>query len=170
LFLQIQAVAAFVLVLAVRLAAIRPGSFPSFQDLVGLSLLTIAVIGESLADAQLARFRRRSSNLGGICERGLWRWSRHPNFFFEWLGWCAWPIIAIDFAGANPLSWLSLAAPLLMYILLVHISGIPPLEAHMIASRGDAYRQLQRRVNAFFPGPRHDPHLEQHSAARHRTP
>jgi steroid 5-alpha reductase family enzyme len=87
-----------------------------------------------------------------VMEIGLWRYSRHPNYFFEWLGWCAWPLLAITMAFGW--SWLSLLAPLLMYWLLVHVSGIPPLERHMLASRGDKFRALQARVNAFFPGPR----------------
>ncbi|MBB4449781.1 DUF1295 domain-containing protein, partial [Aliirhizobium cellulosilyticum] len=83
-----------------------------------------------------------------VCETGLWRYSRHPNYFFEWMFWCCWFLLA-----ASP-SWLSLLAPLLMYWLLVHVSGIPPLEDHMLRSRGEKFRALQRRVNAFFPGPR----------------
>ncbi|MBN9066604.1 MAG: DUF1295 domain-containing protein, partial [Rhizobiales bacterium] len=76
-------------------------------------------------------------------------------YFFEWLGWLAYVIIAIDFTDAYPWGWLALTGPLLMYWLLVHVSGIPPLEAHMLRSRGTAFRDYQHRVNAFWPGPQH---------------
>ena len=154
LFLQVQALAGLVLVLAIRLAATNPATFPSYADMAGVALLAIAVFGEAVADAQLDRFRLQSERAPSKCETGLWRWSRHPNYFFEWLCWCAWPLIAIDWSGAHRWGWLSLIAPAMMYALLVHVSGIPPLERHMIATRGDDYRRLQKRVNAFFPGPR----------------
>jgi len=152
-FLQIQAAAALILVLAVRLAAIRPGPFPAAGDGLGLALLLIAVVGEAIADAQLARFAQANKGRKAVCDAGLWAWSRHPNYFFEWLGWCAWAVVAID--PAWPWGWMALAAPLLMYVLLVHVSGIPPLEAHMLKSRGAAFDAYRARVNAFFPGPPH---------------
>ena len=150
-FLQSQAMAGFVLAVAVRLAAVNPAPFPRLADALAVVILLVAVGGEALADAQLQRFRRAHRGEKLICEDGLWGWSRHPNYFFEWLGWFAYPILAIS--GENPWGWLALGAPLLMYVLLVHVSGIPPLEAQMAASRGDAFRDLQRRVNAFFPSP-----------------
>ena len=152
LFLQVQALAAFILVLAVYLAAANPESFPRFIDLLAIAVAVIAIGGEVIADRQLANFRKTPEAKTGVMEIGLWRYSRHPNYFFEWLGWCAWPLLAITLPlGWN---WLSLLAPLLMYWLLVYVSGIPPLEQHMLASRGDKFRALQARVNAFFPGPR----------------
>ncbi|ESQ90239.1 membrane protein [Asticcacaulis sp. AC460] len=149
LFLQIQAAAAFVLVLAVRLAALNPQPFPALTDLIGFALLIAAIAGEALADMQLRRFGK--AHKGAVCDTGLWAWSRHPNYFFEWLGWVGWAVLAFD--PANPWSLLALAAPALMYYLLVYASGIPPLEAHMLATRGDAFRAYQRRVSAFFPLP-----------------
>ncbi len=154
-FLQIQAAAALILVLAVRLAAIRPGPFPAAGDFAGLALLAVAVVGEGVADAQLARFASAHKGRKAVCDVGLWAWSRHPNYFFEWLGWCAWAVVAIDLSGAWVWGWMALAAPVLMYVLLVHVSGIPPLEAHMLKSRGTAFEAYRARVNAFFPGPPH---------------
>ncbi|MDR6820818.1 steroid 5-alpha reductase family enzyme [Neorhizobium sp. 2083] len=155
IFLQIQALAAFVLVLVIHLAGINASPFPRPADLLGLAVAIAALAGETVSDAQLAKFRRTPQAKTEICEAGLWRYSRHPNYFFECLFWCCWPLLAIS----SPLwTWLSLLAPILMYALLVHVSGIPPLEEHMLRSRGDKFRALQRRVNAFFPGPRkHDP-------------
>jgi len=154
LFLQVQALAAFILVLAVYLAATNDDAFPRALDIFAMLVAVIALGGEAISDAQLARFRRTPQAKTEVCETGLWRYSRHPNYFFEWLFWCCWPLFAL----VVPLwSGLSLLAPLLMYWLLVHVSGIPPLEDHMLRSRGEKFRALQRRVNAFFPGPRKSP-------------
>ncbi|SFB62904.1 Steroid 5-alpha reductase family enzyme [Rhizobium sp. NFR07] len=158
IFLQIQALAAFILVLAVYMAATNDAPFPSIPDVLGIIIAALALAGEAFSDLQLSRFRKTPQAKTDICETGLWRYSRHPNYFFEWLFWCSWIFLA---ASAEIASWLSLLAPLLMYFLLVHVSGIPPLEDHMLRSRGEKFRALQRRVNAFFPGPRkHDTHLE----------
>ena len=106
-----------------------------------------------LFDEQLRRFRDDPANKGKICDAGLWKWSRHPNYFFEWLGWLAYPVLAIDLGGHDPWGYVALAAPLCMYWLLVYVSGIPPLEEHMLAKRGDAFRKYQMTTNVFFPGP-----------------
>lgn len=152
LFLQIQAFAGFILVLAIYLAAFNTASFPQSLDLVAVALGLLAVAGEALSDRQLTRFRKKPEAKTEVCEEGLWRYSRHPNYFFEWLYWCSWPLMALT--GPSPFAWAALLAPALMYWLLVHASGIPPLEEHMLRSRGEKFRALQRRVNAFFPGPR----------------
>ncbi len=151
LFLQIQALAAFVLVLAVYLAAANDHPFPRAMDGLAMLLAIVALGGEALSDAQLARFRKTPEAKTEVCEVGFWRYSRHPNYFFEWLFWCCWPLFA---STGSTWNWLSLLAPLMMYWLLVHVSGVPPLEEHMLRSRGNKFRALQRRVNAFFPGPR----------------
>jgi steroid 5-alpha reductase family enzyme len=150
-FLQIQAIAAWPLAIAIMLAARNPAPAPGATDVVAIAVIAIALIGEMLADRQLARFVANASNAGHVCDRGLWAWSRHPNYFFEFLGWCAWPLFA--FNAAWPPGWFALAAPILMYWLLVHVSGIPPLEQVMLASRGDAYRAYQSRTSAFLPLP-----------------
>lgn len=151
--LQKQAAVSIPLALAITLAAHNPVPHLRLLDLLGTALLVAAVLGENAADGQLRRFQADPANRNGVCDIGLWRWSRHPNYFFEWLGWLAYPLIAIDWSGANPFGWLALLAPACMYWLLVHVSGIPPLEAHMLRSRGDAFRAYQRRTRAFFPLP-----------------
>jgi steroid 5-alpha reductase family enzyme len=153
LFLQIQALCGVGLVVTVFAAAQRPGASPSAADIAGLIILIISVIGEAIADRQLRAFTADKANHGKVCEVGLWSWSRHPNYFFEWLGWIAYPIIAIDPSGAWWQGWLALIGPALMYWLLVFASGIPPLEAHMLRSRGDAFRAYMARTSAFFPLP-----------------
>jgi steroid 5-alpha reductase family enzyme len=152
-FLQIQALAALVLVLSIMIAAQNPAPGLRVLDWFGIAILITAVVGETIADRQLSTFRLDPGNQGKVCDVGLWSRSRHPNYFFEWLGWLAYAVIAVDLTGAYPQGWLAFAGPLLMYWLLVHASGIPPLEGHMLRSRGKAFREYQHRVNAFWPGP-----------------
>ena len=149
-FLQIQALAALVLLVPVWLAASAPGPL-DWVDALGVAVALAAFVSEGVADRQLQAFRNDPRNHGRVCEAGLWSWSRHPNYFFEWLHWCAYPLLALS-AGwwAVP----ALSGMALMYWLLVHVSGIPPLEAQMLRSRGDAYRNYQRRVRAFLPLPK----------------
>lgn len=153
-FLQSQAAVGAVLVLSVALAAQNPNPDVRLQDLLAGVVLVGALIGEGVADRQLARFKRATENRGAICDVGLWSLSRHPNYFFEWLGWLSYPIAAIDMAGHNIWGPLALAAPACMYWILVHVSGIPPLEQHMLRARGEAYRAYQRRTRPFLPLPR----------------
>ena len=151
LFLQVQALAGLALVVAVAAAAHNPLPYWRLGDGLGAALFLAAVAGAALADRQLARFRADPQNRGQVCDSGLWGMTRHPNYFFEWLGWTAYPAIALSLAYLPGLA--ALIAPGLMYVLLVHASGIPPTEAHMLRSRGEAFRAYQRRVNAFWPGP-----------------
>ncbi len=156
-FLQIQAAAALLLAIAIFAAARNPLPGLGFGDWLGLAIMTTAVVGEGIADRQMSRFRADPRNRGKVCEEGLWAYSRHPNYFFEWLSWLAYAAIAIDFGGDYPWGFAALAAPAFMYWLLVHVSGIPPLEAHMLRSRPQAFRDYQARVNAFWPGPGRPP-------------
>lgn len=153
LFLQVQAGAALLLACMIFLAAHNPEAGLRWTDGLGALLVAVAIVGEGLADAQLSRFRRNPANKGKLCDTGLRALSRHPNYFFQWLGWTGYAVIAIGPDGGYPWGWAALAGPVFMYWLLVHASGIPPLEAHMLRSRGQAFRNYQRRVNAFWPGP-----------------
>jgi steroid 5-alpha reductase family enzyme len=153
LFAQSQAIAAIPLTMAVFIAAQRPTPTLGLQDVVGGLVLAIAIIGEGVADARLRKFSADPASKGRVCDQGLWRWSRHPNYFFQWLGWTAYPLIAIDVTGGYSWGWLTIAAPALMYWLLVKVSGIPPLEAHMLETRGQAFSEYQHRTSAFFPLP-----------------
>jgi steroid 5-alpha reductase family enzyme len=150
-FLQIQAMASVPLVAAISLAARNPDPSLRLQDIAAAVLLVTALIGEAMADRQLRTFKHSHSGSMAVCDAGLWRYSRHPNYFFEWMGWLAYPLFAIDLAGYNPYGWLALLAPALMYWLLVHVSGIPLLEEHMLQTRGAAFRDYQRITPAFFP-------------------
>lgn len=152
-FLQIQAACAFLLSIAVFLAARNPALSPTVTDVVGSLLLTVAVAGEAWSDMTLARFRKTVGAGKGVCMDGPWAWSRHPNYFCQWLIWVGFALIAIDFSGAWPQGWLALLSPAFIYWLLVYVSGVPPLEKYMLASRGAQFLAYQTRVNVFFPGP-----------------
>lgn len=149
--LQIQAVVALLLVLAILLAAHNPAEHIRALDVAATLLLAIGIAGEALSDFQLRRFKASQENRGKICDTGLWRLSRHPNYFFDWLCWLSYPLLAIDLSGAHPFGFLALSAPICMYWILVHVSGIPPLETHMLRTREAAFRDYQGRTNAFFP-------------------
>lgn len=153
-FLQTQALASVPLAFAVFLAAHAQHPAWQIQDYVGAAIALAAIAGETVADEQLRRFRASPANAGQVCDVGLWHWSRHPNYFFEWVGWLAYPVIALS--AAYPWSWASLAAPVIMYWILVHVTGIPPLEAQMLQSRGERYRAYQGKTSAFFLFPSKD--------------
>jgi len=150
-FLMIQAATVVVLVISLRAAATRPEVDLGWRDLLAVAIVLVAVGGEALADRQMAAFRRDKANKGKVADTGLWAWSRHPNYFFEWTVWLAWPVMALDLA--HPFGWLSLLAPIQMWWLLNHVSGVPMLEAQMLKSRPQAYRDYQARVSRFFPLP-----------------
>ncbi|MBR0825315.1 DUF1295 domain-containing protein [Bradyrhizobium manausense] len=151
IFLQNQALGSVPPVFAIFVAAHVPEPALRVQDFLGAAILLIGILGEALADAQLTRFRHDGANKGRVCDVGLWRWSRHPNYFFEWLSWLAYPVIALSAGYAW--GWASLLAPVFMYWILVHVTGIPPLEAQMLRSRGERYRAYQARTSMFFPLP-----------------
>jgi steroid 5-alpha reductase family enzyme len=148
-FYQWQAVFVVLFALPILIAANNDSPL-SWLDYCGVAIGAIGILGESLADFQLHRFRSNPQNKGRVCQDGLWRYSRHPNYFFEWLHWWAYVFLAISY----PWGWLTLFGPLVMWLLITRVTGIPPTEAQAIKSRGDAYRHYQRTTNAFFPGPR----------------
>jgi steroid 5-alpha reductase family enzyme len=113
----------------------------------GAGLWLVAAALERTADRQLANFKSDPANKGKTMRSGLWRYSRHPNYFFQWLCWCAYALVAL----AAPWGWIGLYAPVLMLYLIVFVTGIPPSEEQALRSRGDDYRRYQRETSAFVP-------------------
>lgn len=146
----VQAPAAAVLSLSVFAAAHGGAAEIGWRDMLGAAVLLIAIAGEGLADEQMRQFKRQGHH-GAIMDQGLWGWSRHPNYFFEWFGWLAYPVIAFD--PADPWSWATWIAPAVMFAVLRFGTGVPALEKTMLQSRGDRFRDYQKRVSAFFPLP-----------------
>jgi steroid 5-alpha reductase family enzyme len=152
-FFQVQALWGLMFALPMWAAAQSTNPAIAWHDWLGIGVWLLAFTGEAVSDRQLNRFRRDPANEGKVCQVGLWRYSRHPNYFFEWLHWIAWPVMGIGLPYGAAL-WL---APAGMLWLVLRVTGIPPTEAQAVRSRGDDYRAYQRSTNAFFPGP---PRLE----------
>lgn len=149
-FLQAQAAVGWLLAAAVMVAAQRPQAAFGWLDGLAIGVFLAGWLFEAVGDAQLRAFRRTAPT-GSVCDAGLWAWTRHPNYFGEWLCWCAYPLLALgsDF----PAGLLALIAPATMYLTLVFASGIPPLEAHMRRSRGAAWDDYAKKTSPFFPLP-----------------
>ena len=128
------------------LAAVSGQTAPGPLDFVGLALWLLGMFFEVVGDWQLARFRRSKREPGAVLDTGLWRYTRHPNYFGEAALWWGLYLIALS-AGA----WWTVFAPLLMTFMLVRVSGVALLETD-IADRRPAYRDYIRRTNAFCPG------------------
>jgi steroid 5-alpha reductase family enzyme len=118
-------------------------------QVVGLALVAIGVVGESLADHQLAAWKRDPHRRGTVCDVGLWSWSRHPNYFFEIVVWVGHAVFAL----AYPWGGLALLAPTILLASILRVTGIPATEAQALRSRGDAYRAYQARTSALVPWP-----------------
>jgi steroid 5-alpha reductase family enzyme len=149
-FFQAQAVLAVLLSLVFLVLASASSEGWRIWDLAAVVLWIASIAGEGVADRQLHAWRADPSNAGKTCRRGLWAYSRHPNYFFEWVHWLVYPVLGIGL----PWGWTLWLAPLGMLFLVLAVTGIPPTEAQSLRSRGEDYRAYQRTTNAFFPGPR----------------
>ncbi len=147
LFFQYQAVFIVVFSLPFLPLALAPTAPAPWQLAVAAALWCVSVLGESLADRQLARWRGNPENRGRTCRAGLWQYSRHPNYFFEWVYW--WTYVALGITA--PFGWITLLGPVLMFFFLYRVTGIPYTEKQALKSRGEDYRRYQQNVNAFFP-------------------
>jgi len=152
-FYQAQALLVPVLSVPFVIAATAQRDGLGAPAISGIGLWVMALVGESIADRQLARFKRRDDVKGKTCREGLWRYSRHPNYFFEWLMWVSYALIALE----APLGWIGLLAPALMLLLVLKVTGIPPTEARALRSRGEDYRDYQRTTSPFVPWPVNTP-------------
>jgi len=141
-FYQGQAIVATLFSVPI-LAAMHGGALDGWTT-AGVLVWVVAVGGETIADRQLALFRGDPANRGKTCRTGLWRASRHPNYFFEWTHWFTYVLIG---HGA----WLTWLGPALMLLFLFRLTGIPYTEQQSLRSRGDDYRTYQRETSAFFP-------------------
>jgi len=145
-FFESQALVVVLFALPFVAVAVNPrsrGPWLAAGALIGL----ISVLGEATADRQLARFTADAAHRGLTCRSGLWRYSRHPNYFFEWLHWFAY----VALAAGSPLWALSWLGPVVMLIFLWRVSGIPWTEAQALRTRGADYRAYQRSTSMFFP-------------------
>jgi steroid 5-alpha reductase family enzyme len=153
-FFQAQGLANVLLALPIHVLMANPAPF-SWWDAVGALVIAGAVFGERLADEQLVAWKRNPENKGKTCRKGLWAWSRHPNYFFEWVHWLGYPVmgVALVNAGYGAWWWLTLLGPVVMLALLLRATGIPYTEKQALKSRGDNYRRYQAEVSPFIPWP-----------------
>ena len=146
-FFHVQAWAALFFALPAILASANPEPRWQSIEIVGLAVWLLAFLGETTADRQLVRFKADPSSRGRTCRVGLWRYSRHPNYFFEWLMWVAYALFALGSDwGAT-----AIACPLVMLYLLFRVTGIPATEEQAVRTRGNDYREYQRTTSAFVP-------------------
>jgi steroid 5-alpha reductase family enzyme len=115
--------------------------------MLGIALVIFGILVESVADAQLAAFKANQDNRGKVLDAGLWRYTRHPNYFGECCVWWGFFLFALAAGG-----WWTLFSPLLMTFLLLRVSGVTLLEKDIVERR-PAYRDYIARTNAFIPGP-----------------
>jgi steroid 5-alpha reductase family enzyme len=144
-FFQLQGILIILLSIPFALACMNSEPRLSLLEIAALVLWVIAALGESFADRQLAHFK--ANHKGKTCDVGFWKYSRHPNYFFEWLIWCSYFLFAL----ASPYGWISIFCPLLMYYVLTQVTGVPLAEEQSLKSRGDEYRNYQKKTSAFFP-------------------
>ena len=149
-FFQAQAALTGVLSLAFVVPFVAMPWDSGWMRGAGIAVSATGVIGETIADAQLARWRRDPANRGRVCESGLWAYSRHPNYFFEWCVWIGFAVYCLAF-GAWGL--LGLVGQAIIVASIFGVTGIPPTENQAIRSKGDAYRDYQKRVSKFVPLP-----------------
>ncbi len=146
-FFQFQALLIVMFALPFFAVSRNPVATATPWLIAAIAIWVASVSGEAIADRQLARFRNNPTNKGKTCRQGLWRYSRHPNYFFEWLHWFAYVCLAVG----SPIAWLAWSGPVVMYIFLRWISGIPFTEAQALRSRGEGYREYQQRTPMLIP-------------------
>src|ERR1700722_5257096 len=147
LFFEAQALLCGVLSLPFALAMHDPTKGPPEFENWGLGIWVVAFLGEMIADSQLKRFKLNPQNKVRVCNVGLWHYSRHPNYFFEFLIWVSFAIVALP----AQYGYLGFISPVLILVLLFRVSGIPATEEQAIRSKGEAYRKYQRSTSAFVP-------------------
>lgn len=141
----LQGVLAWIIAMPLLPAIMVPGSIGALE-IVATLLWILGFTFETVADSQLASFKRDASNEGKVLNSGLWRYTRHPNYFGDFCIWWAFYLFAVAAGG-----WWTILSPLLMSFLLLKVSGVAMLE-RTISDRRPAYNQYVRTTNAFFPG------------------
>lgn len=148
-FFVMQGVLVWLLMLPVNLICERPETHFHPSEMIGLGLWFLALVGEGIADAQLAAFKGSQPDPKAVCDRGLWAWSRHPNYFFQSLLWWALFLMALP----APLGWIAIVAPIAMLHFLLNVTGVPLTEKLALEKRGHTYRAYQKRTSCFIPWP-----------------
>ncbi len=141
----LQAVLAWFIAMPLIPAIMNPGGIGPLET-VAFALWLVGFVFEAGGDYQLAKFRREPSNKGRVLDTGLWRYTRHPNYFGDFCIWWAFYLFAFAAGG-----WWTVLSPLLMSFLLLKVSGVAMLEKDITVRRPE-YAEYIRRTNRFFPG------------------
>ena len=149
LFFQAQGIFNLILSTPFLLIALTPKNFVSLFDLFAFMIAYLAIFGEAASDHQLKTFKADPANKGKVCEVGFWKFSRHPNYFFEFMVWVGFFLLGVS----APYGFLGIVAPAAILYTLLKFTGIPATEEQAVRSKGDLYRDYQRRVSAFIPLP-----------------
>ncbi len=146
-FFQMQAISNVLLAIPFFISAMNTSAEISPLEYAGVALWLISVIGESVADRQLSAFKKDPANKGKVCDTGLWGYSRHPNYFFEWLMWVSYFVFAL----ASPYGYLAIISPAIILYLLLKVTGIPMTEEQSLRTKGEAIKRYQAKVSVFVP-------------------
>ena len=119
----------------------------SMVEYIGAGLWLLCIVGEGISDWQLAYFKKQPENKGKVCQYGLWNYSRHPNYFFQFSIW----VSVLMFALPSPYGWLAVICPLSIGYLIFKVTGIPMTEEQAVRSKGEAYKEYQRTTSVFVP-------------------
>lgn len=147
IFFLAQGASVVLLSMPMLLVSLNPGDAFIWIEYLGIALWIVGICGETIADRQLMQFKKDPARKGQVCNVGLWKYSRHPNYFFEWIIWISYFV----FACASPLGYLTFYCPLIVLYLLLQVTGIPATEEHSLRRRGDLYREYQRTTSMFIP-------------------
>ena len=148
-FFMLQAL--FVVVYGLPMLAGATGGNPFVPlGILGILFIITGMLGVTIADLQLLRFKKDPTREPtDVCQVGLWSWSRHPNYFFEWIIWLGWAVLGLS----GSLWWLGILGALCMLWFLFKVTGIPHVEREALKKRGDSYREYQRTTSVFIPLP-----------------
>lgn len=146
-FFQFQAISNVILAVPFFIITANTNPQITLLEYIGLGIWVISFVGEMVADQQLARFKKDITNKGKVCDQGLWYYSRHPNYFFEWLTWIAYFVFAL----ASPWGILAIISPAIILYLLLNVTGVPNNEEQNLRSKPLAYKKYQQTTSAFFP-------------------
>ena len=146
-FFQFQTVLVLLLAMPFLMMMRNPEPSLHWLEFAGCIIWLVGVVGESMADAQLKRFKDNPENKGKTCRIGLWNYSRHPNYFFEWIVWIGFAVAVF----ASPYGWLGIFSAAVMLYILLNVTGIPLTEEQAVRTRGEDYRDYQRTTSKFIP-------------------
>jgi steroid 5-alpha reductase family enzyme len=146
-FFQAQAVSNVLLAVPFFIITTNTQASLSVFEYIGAGIWLIGFLGESIADWQLKAFKNDPKNKGEVCSKGLWNYSRHPNYFFEWTMWVSYFVFAL----ASPYGYLAIISPAIILYLLLKVTGIPATEEQSLRSKGDKFRAYQKTTSVFVP-------------------